>query len=209
MAISACLFGEAVRYDGQAKKINTLSILKENLNLKSICPEVGAGLNTPRPPIELVQTNDEIIALGRDDRTLNPTQALKQFAEKSFQTLHSDIIGYIFKSRSPSCGLNSTPIRVNQETLGPCDNSTTKIGSGLQADYFSKNAPHIIFIEDSELKTQESCLHYIFTCRLALDINTAISNSEHEKLFQHYQPFLYSLPKTIQQRLIKGGPQRS
>ncbi len=68
VAISACLAGQAVRYDGTDKQFVGAETLGEMLNLIPICPEVGAGLPVPRPPVQLVSSDTGQRALGRDDQ---------------------------------------------------------------------------------------------------------------------------------------------
>ena len=53
--ISACLHGEPVRYDGQAKTLDDPRVRKwrEEGRLVSICPELAGGFETPRLPAEI------------------------------------------------------------------------------------------------------------------------------------------------------------
>ena len=104
VAVSACLMGEKVRYDGGHKRS---VYLQQNLagvfNLQSICPEVAIGLGIPRQPIRLVQTERGVRALGSKDASLDATQSLDSYADQMLPELqHTD--GYIFMQKSPSCG---------------------------------------------------------------------------------------------------------
>lgn len=109
VGISACLLGEPVRYDGGHKRdaciIDTLS---ERFEWLPVCPEAGAGLGVPRPPVQLVTGPERLRALGVDDPSLDVTSALESFSHDWLEGL-SDISGFILKSRSPSCGLYDTP----------------------------------------------------------------------------------------------------
>jgi uncharacterized protein YbbK (DUF523 family) len=53
--VSACLLGQPVRYNGSAKTVfhPALERWKAEGRLVVICPEVTAGLSTPRPPAEI------------------------------------------------------------------------------------------------------------------------------------------------------------
>ena len=53
--ISACLMGSPVRYDGRAKTLtgDILDRWRAEDRLVPLCPEVAAGLPTPRPPAEI------------------------------------------------------------------------------------------------------------------------------------------------------------
>ena len=56
IAVSACLLGEACRYDGRSKpcaRVSELAALGHEL--VPVCPEVTGGLPTPRTPCEIVR----------------------------------------------------------------------------------------------------------------------------------------------------------
>lgn len=56
IAVSACLLGEACRYDGRSKpcvRVQELAALGHEL--VPVCPEVAGGLPTPRTPCEIAQ----------------------------------------------------------------------------------------------------------------------------------------------------------
>ena len=54
IAVSGCLLGEEVRYDGGHRRSETVAgALGEAFELVSECPEVGIGLGVPRPKIRL------------------------------------------------------------------------------------------------------------------------------------------------------------
>lgn len=111
IGVSACLLGAPVRYDGGHKRSHTLlHYLVGRYELLPICPEVEVGLGVPRPPVQLVVRGGEIRALGVEDEQLDVTQPLTEYGR---QLAHGQIglCGFILKSRSPSCGLGTTPIR--------------------------------------------------------------------------------------------------
>lgn len=180
VAISACLTGEKVRYDGADKQTGFYPLLRSELNLVPICPEVGAGLGVPRPPVQLVATIGNINALGRHDPTLDITIALQDFAEQSLQQLRRDhlLCGYLLKSRSPSCGFGSTPIF----------NATgTEIahGSGIHADHFQRHLPYLSYCEETVLQTESAVMRFVLRCRLVFDVLYA-SDATLLALHRHY-----------------------
>jgi uncharacterized protein YbgA (DUF1722 family)/uncharacterized protein YbbK (DUF523 family) len=105
VAVSACLLGEAVRYDGGHKRS---ALCHDRLNglftLEGICPEVGIGMGVPRKPIQLVGTVARPRAVGRDDPSVDVTDALTAYARAARERLRG-VSGYIFIKGSPSCGL--------------------------------------------------------------------------------------------------------
>ena len=111
VGISACLLGQPVRYDGLSKGhdylINTLG---HYVDFHPVCPEVAIGLGVPRPPIELVQVQGSIAVRGVDNPALDVTTQLQAFGVETAANL-SGCAGFIFKARSPSCGLAGVPVR--------------------------------------------------------------------------------------------------
>ncbi|VAW80850.1 COG1683: Uncharacterized conserved protein / FIG143828: Hypothetical protein YbgA [hydrothermal vent metagenome] len=144
VAISACLLGQNVRYDG-GHKYNQLieKTLKPIAQITTFCPEVAAGLGTPRLPVKLVtmQTGSaDIRAIGVDDRTLDVTDALLKIS-KTYVALFSHVDGIIFKARSPSCGLDDTVIT---------DGNNTVLGSGIFAKIIAESCQHIALIDEQK-----------------------------------------------------------
>ncbi|MFC1684441.1 DUF523 domain-containing protein [Pseudomonadota bacterium] len=108
VGISACLLGEPVRYDGGDKRDPCITdTLADCFEWLPVCPEVGAGLGVPRPPVKLVAESGQLLALGVDNPSLDVTDALESFSRAWLEEL-SDLSGFILKSRSPSCGLHDT-----------------------------------------------------------------------------------------------------
>ena len=109
------MLGDNVRYDAQIKLYPELNqYLQTHFQIISVCPEVEIGLSVPRPPVQLVQssstnTQPEIQILGRDDPSIDITQAMQNYCQQRPAQLDS-IHGYIFKSRSPSCGTQNVPL---------------------------------------------------------------------------------------------------
>ncbi|MCP3661380.1 MAG: DUF523 domain-containing protein [Gammaproteobacteria bacterium] len=141
IGISSCLFGERVRYDGQSRAIpQIIELLSKRYELIPLCPEVGGGLSVPRPPVELVLEQSKIRALGRDDRSLDVTDGILDWGEKQ-RTLLSGLSGYIFKARSPSCGL--------QVPLFDWDGGQEKTAEGLFVNQLQQWFPRMP-LEDEE-----------------------------------------------------------
>ncbi|MBE0482373.1 MAG: DUF1722 domain-containing protein [Bacterioplanes sp.] len=108
VGISACLMGEKVRFNGTHKHSRFCTdTLGNYFTFVSICPEVAIGMSVPRPPIRLVSpsANDMTVrAVGVDDNTIDVTDALAEYGREQAEK-HTDLCGYIFMQKSPSCGL--------------------------------------------------------------------------------------------------------
>jgi uncharacterized protein YbbK (DUF523 family) len=110
LAVSSCLLGEAVRYDGTDKHIEYITQqLAKEYNLISLCPEMAVGMGVPRSPIHLVNNGGEIQVVGIDDPSNNMTKPLLEYGNEVINT-YPDICGYIFKKDSPSCGTKDVKI---------------------------------------------------------------------------------------------------
>ena len=111
IAVSACLMGDNVRYDGKNKKNECVFKLIEenNFEVLRVCPEVGIKMGVPRAPIQLVKFNNIIAARGVDNPDFQVTRQLKDFVVSQF-ALFKQISGLVVKARSPSCGYGTTPL---------------------------------------------------------------------------------------------------
>lgn len=149
---SACLGGMQVRYDGACKPHSPLRWLEDYVQLRMLCPEVDAGMGVPRPPIQLVKAMGEVQALGRDDKSINATAALKQQAQLYCQQVKQDlnICAMILKDKSPSCGLGSTAVFTAQGQL-------IEQSSGIIAKHLRQQLPWLLLIEQSQLATDQHC----------------------------------------------------
>ncbi|VAW65265.1 COG1683: Uncharacterized conserved protein / FIG143828: Hypothetical protein YbgA [hydrothermal vent metagenome] len=67
------------------------------------------GLGVPRPAIQLSGDLARIKITGRDDPLLDISRALYDYCKQRVTQLDS-IHGYIFKSKSPSCGIRNIPV---------------------------------------------------------------------------------------------------
>ena len=105
VGISSCLLGQPVRFDGGHKYHAYVNRrLADFFEFKPFCPEVAIGLGTPRPPIRLVKMADGIRVRGVKDPAQDVTAKLDNYGRKIARQEHG-LCGYIFKSRSPSCGM--------------------------------------------------------------------------------------------------------
>ena len=145
IAISACLLGAEVRYNGGHKESRLCSqTLSEHFNFVPLCPEVAIGLGTPRQPIRLIGDPQSPQAVGSIDNELNVTQPLHDYGV-SMAAVHTDISGYIFIQKSPSFGL--ARVKVYQDKGRPAELS----GQGIYANAFCAAHPDLPVEEDGRL----------------------------------------------------------
>ncbi len=95
IAISACLMGAEVRYNGGHKQsLLCRHSLSEHFDFIPICPEVAIGLGTPREPIRLVGDPQQPRAVGTVHAEHDVSQALADYGTRMAGEL-TDICGYI------------------------------------------------------------------------------------------------------------------
>ena len=148
IAISSCLLGENVRYDG-IDKANALVIetLSEEFELLPICPEVAIGMGVPRLPIQLLKLDDDLRLCGVEDASRDVTAAMHQYAGDNI--IHNtNICGYVLKARSPSCGLVDVPVFDAQGDI-------IDIGAGLYAGRWISERADLPLI-DEEMFAQQA-----------------------------------------------------
>jgi uncharacterized protein YbbK (DUF523 family) len=107
LGVSACLLGETVRYDGSDRLSVAVTTLADQFELVPLCPEVAIGLGVPRPTIGVFQTDNGLRVHRNDDPEFDVTEDLEAYGRIQADQF---LCGFILKSRSPSCGIEDTPI---------------------------------------------------------------------------------------------------
>ena len=109
IAISSCLLGERVRYDGESKLQSWLVDCGEVVWVP-VCPEVEIGMSIPREAIQIEESCAGIKLFGVESRQ-DWTEQMNDFTrQRVLQLQAADIAGYVFKARSPSCGIGDVPL---------------------------------------------------------------------------------------------------
>jgi uncharacterized protein YbgA (DUF1722 family)/uncharacterized protein YbbK (DUF523 family) len=145
LGISRCLLGEAVRFDGGHKRDSFLTdLLGRYVEWVPVCPEVEAGLGTPREAMRLVGDPEQprlvTIKSGTDH-----TRALETMSARRLHELEGlDLSGFVFKKDSPSCGVER--VRTYNEHGMP-----GRKGVGLFARAYVERFPLIPVEEEGRL----------------------------------------------------------
>ncbi len=155
IAISSCLMGNAVRYDGKHKRSIWLQDLSAyGFEFVPICPEVEIGMTVPRPPIHLVKDKNGISVKLVEDHQQDFTESFLRLAEDKV-TLLQTCVAYICAEKSPSCGFKTTPIvNTNSEPLDD-------IGSGIFMQRVRQLFPGLIIINHCELADEEALQNFV------------------------------------------------
>lgn len=166
IGISSCLLGENVRFDGGHKRNPFITEqLSEHFAFRPVCPEVAIGLGVPRPTIHLRRSEERVRVVDSRDPDKDHTAAMEGYAREQAGEL-GDISGYIFKAKSPSCGVWRVPVH---QPSGP----PSKDGRGIYADAFMRARPLLPVEEEGRLHDpvlRENFVERVFAFRRWQDL---------------------------------------
>ena len=167
LGISRCLLGDEVRFDGGHKRDNFLTeVLGRYVEWVPVCPEVEAGLGTPREAMKLVG-DPQYPRLVTIKSGTDHTRALEMITTKRIKELQNlDISGYVFKKGSPSCGIERVRIYNKHGKL-------SRNGVGLFARAFIERFPLIPVEEEGRLcdpTLRENFIERVFCYRRWQDL---------------------------------------
>ncbi len=162
LGINSCLLGEKVRYDGQHKRDRFLTdVLGHYLEFVPVCPEVECGFGVPRESFRLVG-DVERPRMVTSRTGVDVTERMEGWARERVEQLRSeDLCGFVFKSKSPSNGMER--VRV----YGPKGQPVRK-GVGLFARIFMETFPLLPVEEEGRLRDaglRERFIEAIFTMK--------------------------------------------
>ena len=117
LGVSSCLLGESVRYNAEHKRDSTvIDLLGQQFEAVPVCPEVELGMGVPREPVRLVANDASSERMVGSESGKDWTQAMADFNSIKLEALRQqNLSGFIFKSRSPSCGPGNVPLHHEQE----------------------------------------------------------------------------------------------
>jgi len=107
IAVSACLLGEKIRFDGGHKHDRFITHeLAKFATFSPFCPE-HLAFGTPRPSLRVVLGTEETLIQSNKSGE-DVTQILLSSSQQELSSIaRQPLGGIIFKSKSPSCGLGS------------------------------------------------------------------------------------------------------
>ncbi len=99
--VSACLLGSNCKYNGGNNRNEKVLEFLRGKEIVSICPEVMAGLGTPRTPVEIVKGNVQT------KEGVSVDAQLRKAVARILEDIRGlDIDCAVLQSRSPTCGVN-------------------------------------------------------------------------------------------------------
>ena len=142
IGMSSCLLGEKVRWDADHKHDQYVrDVLGSYFDYVSICPEVDVGMGVPRETVALYGTLENPKMITKRSKT-DWTKKMNHYTKDRIHELTKEkLCGYVFKSKSPSCGIGKVPI------YSEFGSSRMGHGSGVFASSFVKVFP-LVPVED-------------------------------------------------------------
>jgi uncharacterized protein YbgA (DUF1722 family)/uncharacterized protein YbbK (DUF523 family) len=162
LGISSCLLGEKVRFDGGHKWDHFITdTLGKYVEFVPVCPEVDCGLGIPREAMHLA-ASPEGARLVTIRTQADYTERMLTWARKRVVELErEDLCGFIFKSGSPSSGMERVKIYYGK-------GEPSKTGVGLFAREFMRHFPLLPVEEEGRLHDpglRENFLERLFTLK--------------------------------------------
>jgi uncharacterized protein YbgA (DUF1722 family)/uncharacterized protein YbbK (DUF523 family) len=162
LGVSQCLLGDSVRYDGGHKLDRFIrDTLGQYVDFVPVCPEAECGLGVPREAMRL-EGDPESPRLVTVQTKVDLTERMRRWAGQRVRELEKkDLCGFIFKSRSPSSGMER--VKVYNEKGMP-----VKQGVGLFARAFKTHFPLLPVEDEGRLhdpRLRENFIESIFALK--------------------------------------------
>lgn len=170
IAISACILGAEVRFDGGHKLSKYLrDTFGAYVEYVPVCPEMDIGLGSPRETLRLVRSGEEgqarLIARKSGGEY---TRTMLAYARKKVAELADlDLQGAIVQKGSPSCGMER--VRIYPEEGG----TPSRRGRGLFTQVLMERFPFLPVEEDGRMndpKLRENFIERVFAYRRIRDL---------------------------------------
>ena len=150
VGVSACLLGEACRYDGRSKPCAMVrDVLSRLVDFVPICPECECGLGCPRVAMDLYRDEggDEIRMMAKDG--VEHGLQMREWIVRKLPEL-KDLAGFVLKARSPSCGIGDAKLNGGPECT-----------DGLFAAALRKAYPLMVLRNEESFATEADCAAFV------------------------------------------------
>ena len=162
LGVSSCLLGNNVRYDGGHAGDRFLTdTLGRYVEYVPVCPEVECGFGTPREALRLVGSPESPRLVTVNSRQDHTARMLAWARQKVAELGRQPLCGFIFKSKSPSSGMERVKIY-------DAHGVPAKKGTGLFARAFMEHFPLLPVEDEGRLHDpalRENFIERIFTCQ--------------------------------------------
>jgi uncharacterized protein YbgA (DUF1722 family)/uncharacterized protein YbbK (DUF523 family) len=115
--LSKCFAGAACRWNGEVSESAVAARLLPFVNVIEVCPEMEIGLGVPRPPVRVVEWRGQR-RLWQPETNRDLTESMRACAADALAHL-PPVDGFLFKARSPSCGLTDVKLYRGKKSQNP------------------------------------------------------------------------------------------
>ena len=196
LAVSACLLGAKIRFDAGHKLDHFITDeLGQFARFIPFCPE-HLAFGTPRPSVRLVRSGEGEIRVQSNKDASDLTAPLERESAHELERIAAEpLCGIIFKSKSPSCGMKSAKLYLEN---GFCEGKE----DGVFATMCRERFPHLPMEEEGRLQDmwlRENFVMQVFSYARfedfkasAPDMNALVAfHTSHKFLLQSKNEMLY------------------
>lgn len=195
IGVSSCLLGNEVRFDGGHKHDRYITeTLGKFFDFLPVCPEVECGLPTPREAMRLVGDPENPLLLTSRSG-VDHTEKMTNWTKIRIKELAGeDLCGFIFKSKSPSSGMER--VKVYDK-----NNMPKAVGVSLFARVYKETFPLIPIEEEGRLHDmalRENFIESVFVYRRWRAVTNDFSpaklvrfHTQHKMLLRSHSEKLY------------------
>lgn len=155
LIISRCLNSEKCRYDGNGFDDKVISLIRDYVDIETVCPESDIGLPMPRDPIR-IEKDEDSYKLIQTKTNRDYSDMMTEFAEE-FVSGIDDIDGFILKSRSPTCGIKDV---LNDEDIDLYNKKVYEILEKKRSKRSSIKAAQFIFAGYKDKLTEKEITYF-------------------------------------------------
>ncbi len=185
IVVSKCLNIDNCRYDNSMISFPLMNVVRKFCNVHTVCPEMAIGLGSPRKPMRL-QLDGDIHRFVVTETSEELTEKMKEFSYGHIFSLDKyEIQGAIFKSKSPSCGLEDTKLYKG-------DRKQNYMTSGVYTRIFINNMIYTTSETEGRLMNLKLREHY-FTAVFTKAEFESIANMSHLVSFQTRFKYLFMM----------------
>jgi len=199
VGISSCLLGKRVRFDGGHKRDSYITdTLGPYFEFVPVCPEIEVGMPVPRESVRLECEATSPRMIGNKTGA-DWTERVNRYSHRRVRRPDlADLSGFVFKSRSPSCGMEKVNLYVKSGTV-------EKKAVGFFARTLMEQFPHLPVEEEGRLadpSLRESFIVRVFAYfRLQQLLRNRFSRGEMVKFHTAHKYLLLAHSPTHYQQL--------
>lgn len=192
--LSKC-FSYPVRYNGGIVLDEFVTKLKDFVEYELVCPEMEIGLGVPRQRL-IIQKIGEEKKLFQPETKKYFTRQISNWSEKFLKSIDK-VDGFLLKSKSPSCGITSANLYVEDKIVGRTD--------GFFAEAIKERFPFLPAEHEGRLKNAELRDHFLIRIFAFANLRQLKKEHKADALMRFHTKYKYLLMTYNQQRLRELG----